>query len=155
MVTDETPIRVIATNRRARHDYEILGELECGISLVGTEVKTLRGGKCSIAEAHGRVRGRELWLVGMHVPEFPQGNIHNHEVERDRKLLAHRREIRKWAKAVRERGMALVPLQVYFRGSRVKVLLALARGKRHRDKRQAQRDRDDRREIARALSRRR
>ncbi|MAF65608.1 MAG: SsrA-binding protein [Planctomycetes bacterium] len=147
--------RVIATNKRARFSYEIQDELECGIVLVGTEVKSLREGHCSIAEAYARVRDGELFLIGATIPEYRCGNIFNHEPGRERKLLAHRREIAKWTRRVKERGMTVVPMEIYFEGSRVKVLLGLGKGKRLVDKRQAQRARSDRRDIDRAASRRR
>jgi SsrA-binding protein len=154
MSTDSEHRRTVANNRRARHDYLILDELECGIVLTGTEVKTLRGGQCSIGEAHARVIDEELFLIGMHIPEYNQGNIHNHVPVHDRKLLCHRRELTRWHKRVREKGVTMVPLAVYFKGSRVKVLIGLARGKRLYDKREAQRSKDDRREMDRALKRR-
>ncbi|MDP6539312.1 MAG: SsrA-binding protein SmpB [Planctomycetota bacterium] len=147
--------RVVATNKRARFAYELQDELECGIVLKGTEVKSLREGHCSIAEAYARVRGGELFLVGATIPEYRCGNVFNHEPTRERKLLAHRREIGKWTKRVKERGMTIVPMEVAFVGSRVKVLLGLGKGKRLVDKRQAARARSDRRDIDRAAGRRR
>jgi SsrA-binding protein len=147
--------RSIAKNRRARHDYEIQDELECGIVLTGTEVKSLRAGHGSIAEAHARVRHGELFLIGAHIPEYAQGNVHNHEPVHDRKLLCHRREIDRWYKRVRERGITIVPLELDFKGSRVKVLIGLAKGKKLYDKRETKRQRDDRRDMDRAQSRRR
>ncbi len=143
-------VRPIAQNRRARFEYEILEELECGIVLTGTEVKSLRAGKGSIQEAYALVRGTDLWLVKAHIAEYTQGNIHNHKPERDRKLLAARREIDAWHKKVKVKGVTLVPLSLYFRGSRVKVLLGLCRGKKQHDKRAATREREDRRDMARA-----
>jgi SsrA-binding protein len=148
-------IRPIAQNKKARHAFEILEELECGIALRGTEVKSLRAGHGSLSEAYARIDKGELFLVGMHVPEYAQGNVHNHEPTRPRKLLAHAREIQRLQKAVREKGMTLVPLELYFRGSRVKVRIALARGKKLYDKRAALRERQDRRAIDRAMTRRR
>ncbi len=147
--------RPIATHRRARHEYEVLDELECGIELRGTEVKSLRAGRCSLPEGYGAFRRNELWLLGVTIPEYTHGNVHNHEPTRARKLLAHRRELDQWEKRVRERGMSIVPLQIYFQGSLVKVTMALVRGKKHYDKRQTQRERDDKRDMERALSRRR
>lgn len=148
-------IRSIAQNRKARFAYHVLDELECGIELKGTEVKSLRDGNGSLAEAYARIVKGELWLIGMHVPEYAQGNVHNHKPTRERKLLAHRREIEKWHKAVKEKGVTLVPLEIYFKGSKVKVRVGLCRGKKLYDKRQVQRDRTDRRTIERAMSRRR
>jgi len=147
--------RSITRNRKARHAYEILEELECGIVLKGTEVKSLRSGHGSMAEAYGRIRGGERFLVGANSPEYRYGNVFNHPPVRDRKLLAHAREIAKWTKKVRERGMTLVPLEVYFQGSRITVKLALCRGKRLYDKRETQRKRDDERTMDRARMRRR
>lgn len=147
--------RSIARNKRARFEYEILDELECGIVLTGTEVKSLRQGHCSIVEAFGRIRGGELWLVGANIPEYAHGNVFNHAPVRDRKLLAHRRELEKWHKRVKEKGVAIVPLELYFSGSRVKVQIGLGRGKRMHDKRESERARTDRREIERAMGRRR
>ena len=145
--------RSVATNKKARHRFEILDELEAGIVLVGTEVKSLREGQCSLQEAYVRIRGGELWLVGAHIPEYAFGNKQNHQPVRDRKLLAHAREIRKWEKQVREKGVTAVPLEVYFQGSLVKVKLGLARGKKLYDKRAAERERSDRREMERARGR--
>ena len=140
----------IAKNRRARYDYEVLEELECGIALVGTEVKSLREGQCSIAEAYSRVKGDELFLIGMNISEYSHGNVHNHMPARERRLLAHTQEIRKWAKLVKLKGTTIVPLEVYFSGHLVKVLLGLCRGKRQHDKRQSKREAADKRDMERA-----
>lgn len=148
-------VRSIAQNRKARHTFLVLDELECGLALVGTEVKSLRDGQGSLAEAYARIVKGELWLVGMHIPEYAHGNVHNHKPTRDRKLLAHRREIAKWHKAVKEKGVTIVPLEVYFKGSRVKVRVGLCRGKKLYDKRRTEKDRTDRRTIERAMTRRR
>ncbi len=145
--------RHIAQNRRARHDYEILEEVECGLVLTGTEVKSLRGGKATLDQAYAHFRGSELFLIGAHIAEYTQGNVHNHAPLRERKLLLHKRELLRWQDKVKERGFTLVPLSMYFEGSRAKLLLALARGKREYDKRQATREREDRREMDRATSR--
>jgi SsrA-binding protein len=147
--------RSIAQNRRARFEFEILDELECGLELQGTEVKSLRAGHGSLAEAFAHFRGDELYLLGAHIPVYAHGNIHNHEPTRPRKLLAHRRELDKWSKAVREKGVTIVPLELYFQGSRIKLRVALARGKKLYDKRAATREREDKRSMDRALSRRR
>ncbi len=147
--------RPIAQNRRARHEFEILEELECGIELKGTEVKSLRAGHGSIAESYAHFKRGELYLLGAHIPEYAHGNVHNHDPLRERKLLAHRRELASWDRKVREKGVTIVPLALYFKGARVKVALALARGKKLYDKREAQREREDRRAIERAMSRRR
>jgi SsrA-binding protein len=148
-------VRTIAGNRRARFEYEILEELECGLALQGTEVKSLRGGRGSIQEAYAFFRRGELWLAQAHIPEYAQGNIHNHAPTRERKLLAHRRELLRWEKRVQDRGTTIVPLELYFLGNRIKVRLALVRGKKAHDKREALKEQSARREIDRALSRRR
>jgi SsrA-binding protein len=150
---DEKP-RMIATNRRARFEFHILEEVECGIALTGTEVKSLRNGGCSIAEAYVMVRHGEMVLVGAHIAEYAQGNVHNHEPTRERKLLLHRREIERWHARVKERGMTIVPLSLYFKGSRAKLAIALCKGKKMYDKRQDKREKDDRRDIERAMRRR-
>jgi SsrA-binding protein len=155
MVTDKEAKRSISVNRKARFEFEILDELECGVELRGTEVKSLRQGQCSLAESYAHFKHGELYLMGAHIPVYAQGNLHNHEPTRERKLLAHRRELAQWDKKVREKGMTLVPLEVYFKGARVKVRVALARGKKLYDKRQATKDRDDRRTMDRAMTRRR
>ena len=145
--------RTVSKNRRALYAYEVLDELECGIALVGTEVKGLREGQCSIGEAYCRLKGDELWLIGMHVPEYSCGNIHNHQPTRDRKLLVHAHQLRKWAKQVAQKGTTIVPLEVYFTGNLVKVKCALCRGKQMHDKRQSKREADDRRDMDRARRR--
>lgn len=145
--------RLVASHRRARHEYHVLDELECGIVLQGSEVKSLREGRCSLAEAWARIADGELWLVGMHVPEYRNATHEGHELARDRKLLAHRREIDKWGKAAREKGVTIVPLEIYFKDQRVKVRLALARGKKLFDKREREKERTAQREIDRALKR--
>ena len=144
------PNKSIAQNRKARYDYEIIDELECGVALLGTEVKGLRERQCSITEAYCRVKDEEFWLVGMNVPEYSCGNKQNHAPARDRRLLAHRQEIRKWTRLVKEKGTTIVPLEVYFRGHLVKVRLGLCRGKRQHDKRQAKKEASDKRDMERA-----
>ncbi len=147
--------RVLATNRRARHAYHVLEDLECGIVLRGTEVKSLRAGRCSIAEAYGFLKNGELWLLGATIPEYAHGNIHNHAPNRERKLLLSRRELRRWGKQVREKGVTIVPLELYFKGHLVKVRMALVRGKKLYDKREDQKRRDAGRDMDRAMGRRR
>jgi SsrA-binding protein len=147
-------LRRIAENRRARFEYEVLEELECGIVLQGTEVKSLRAGKASIQEAYAMIKGGELWLLKCTIPEYAQGNVHNHVPTRERKLLASKREIASWHAKVKEKGVTIVPLGLYFRGSRVKVQLGLCRGKKLHDKREVVRERQDRRDMARATRRR-
>ena len=147
--------KVIASNRRARHDYSIIDSYECGIVLLGTEVKSLRAGKASLADAFAQVEGGEVWLRNMHIPEYAQGTWTNHEPRRARKLLMHREEISRLVGKTREGGLTLVPLSLYFSDGKVKVELALARGKKTHDKRQDLARRDAEREIARAAGRRR
>jgi len=147
--------KLIADNRRARHDYELLERLEAGIVLTGTEVKSLRAGKASLQHAFGHVRDGDLYLVGANIPEYPQASRQNHDPDRDRKLLLHRREIDSLAGKVREKGLTLVPTRLYFKDGRVKIELALARGKEAHDKRRDIAERDARREMERALKARR
>ncbi len=141
----------IVDNRRARHDYHLGDRYEAGLVLTGTEVKSLRLGQATLQQAYADVRDGEAWLVGLHVPEYEQGNRANHDPDRPRKLLLHRREIDRLHAGVREKGFAIVPTRLYFREGRVKVELALARGKEQRDKRSDIADRDARRQIERAL----
>lgn len=146
---------VIATNRKARHDYHIEDSFEAGIALTGTEVKSLRAGRCSLVDGYAQFSDGELWLEGVHIPEYGQGTWTNHTPRRRRKLLLHREELRKIAGKTRESGRTIVPLRVYFVDGRVKVEIALATGKKAYDKRHALRERQDRREAERAMSTRR
>ena len=148
---DKPAERVIAENRRARHDYEILDTLECGIALVGSEVKSLRGGRMSLDEAYGRVDGGEVWLVGCDIPEYVQANRLNHAPKRPRKLLLHRREIAKFAAHAFDKGLTLVPLKMYFKNGRVKVLMGIGRGRKAHDKREKLKAASARRDIEIAL----
>lgn len=147
--------RIVATNRKARHDYAILERFEAGIQLTGDEVKSLRGGRASLAEAFARVRDGQVWLEGMHIPPYEPGNVRAHLPVRPRKLLLHRREIAGLQVAQEQQRLALVPLRVYFTHGLAKVELALARGKRLHEKRQAIAKREHEREIQRELGRRR
>ena len=141
----------IAENRRARHDYHLLERFEAGLVLTGTEVKSLREGHATLQRAFADVRDGEVWLVGAHIPEYAQGNVANHDPDRDRKLLLHRREIASLVGKVQERGLTLIPTRLYWKDGRAKVEVALARGKETRDKRRDIADRDARRQIERAL----
>ena len=143
--------KLIAENRRARHEYELLDRFEAGIVLTGTEVKSLRDGRVTLAQAYADVRDGEVWLVGANIAEYAQGNIANHDPARDRKLLLHRKEIASLIGKVKERGLTLVPTRLYFKDGRVKVELALARGKEQRDKRRDIARREADRQIQRAL----
>jgi SsrA-binding protein len=149
------PEKLITDNRRARYDYELLDRVEAGIVLTGTEVKSLRAGRATLAQAYADVRDGEAWLNGAEIAIYEQGNTANHEPTRPRKLLLHRREIDRLYGQVREKGLTLVPTKLYFKDGRVKVELALARGKDVRDKRRAVSDRDAKRQIERALKARR
>ena len=155
MARDTEAIRVVAKNRRALHEFHVLDKLECGIALRGTEVKSLRAGECSIAEAFGMIRRGELYLLGATIPEYSHGNIHNHEPARERKLLLQKRQLRKWDKEVREKGITIVPLLLYFKGHLVKVEMALVKGKKLHDKREDVKRRTAEREIEREVGRRR
>jgi SsrA-binding protein len=147
--------RTVASNRRALHDYEILERFEAGIALTGSEVKSLRGGRGSLAEAYGRVQGGEAWLEGMHIPPYEQGDKRNHLPVRPRKLLLHRGEIQRLIGKTQERGLTLVPLRVYFAHGLAKVEIGLGRGKRQFEKREAVLEREHRREMEQATRRRR
>jgi SsrA-binding protein len=146
---------LIVDNRRARHDYHLLERLEAGVVLTGTEVKSLRDGRASLQQAYADVRGDEAWLVGAHISVYEQGNLANHDPDRDRKLLLHRKEIASLAGKIAQRGLTLVPTKLYFKNGRVKVELALARGKEVRDKRRDIAKREADRQMERALKSRR
>jgi SsrA-binding protein len=147
--------KLIAENRRARHDYQLLDRFEAGIVLTGTEVKSLRDGRTTMAQSYADVRDGEAWLNGLEIATYDQGNRANHEPMRSRKLLLHRREIESLNASVREKGLTIVPTRIYFKDSRVKVELAVARGKEQRDKRRDVIDRDAKRQMERALKSRR
>lgn len=145
--------RVVAIHRRAKHEYEIIETLECGLALVGSEVKSLRENRVSLEEAYGRVKGQEVWLLGCDIPEYKQANQFNHEPRRPRKLLLHRREIKRFAGRAFEKGLTLVPLKLYFKSGRAKLLLGVCRGRKLHDKRERIKERTMRRDIDRALRR--
>lgn len=145
----------LARNRKARYNYHILDRFEAGIVLTGTEVKSARAGKVTLKDSYARVRGEELWLMGVHIAPYTHGNIHNHEPERDRKLLMHKRQIHKFMGETVRGGLTLVPLRVYLKGGRIKVELALAKGKKTYDKRDAKRAQQLDREAQAALDQRR
>ena len=151
MTKAETDSEPIARNRRARHDYHILETWEAGLVLTGTEVKSLREGKATISDAYGVVNGGEAFLLNLHIGQYDQGHQFNHEPTRTRKLLLHKKEIRKMIGAVERQGLTLIPLDLYFKRGRAKVLIGLARGKKLHDKRDDERRRDDEREMARAV----
>src|ERR671923_1282120 len=141
----------IATNRQARHRYDLLDKLECGVVLEGTEVKSLRGGSAQLKDGYAQIRDGELWLYNVHIPPYGPASRENHDPERPRKLLAHRREIERLIGRINERGLTLVPTRIYFSGPRAKVEIALARGKDRFDKRESIKARDQRRDVEREL----
>jgi SsrA-binding protein len=147
--------KLVAENRRARHEYHLLERLEAGLVLTGTEVKSLREGRATLTRAYGDIRDGEVWLVGAHIATYDKGNIENHDPDRDRKLLLHAREIDSLIGKVQERGLTLVPTRLYFKNGRAKVELAVARGKELHDKRRDIAKRDADRQIERALRARR
>ena len=147
--------KLVSENRRARHDYHLLDRFEAGLALTGTEVKSLRQGRVSLAQAYADVRDGEVWLVGAHIDEYAQGNIANHDPDRERKLLLHRREIESLIGKVQQQGLTVVPTRLYFKNGRAKLELAVARGKEQRDKRRDIAKRDAERDMERALRRRR
>lgn len=147
--------KVIAQNKKARHDYSIEDVFECGIVLTGTEVKSLRMGRASLIDGFAMVDKGELWLSGVHIPEYTQGTWTNHTPRRDRKLLVHAAEIRKLSARMKEGGLTLVPLSLYFKDGKAKIELAVAKGKKVHDKRAALMERQASREIEREVSRRR
>ncbi|MDI3389397.1 SsrA-binding protein SmpB [Streptomyces sp. B-S-A8] len=144
--------KIIAQNKKARHDYLIIDTYECGVVLTGTEVKSLRQGRASLADGFVQIDGHEAWLHNVHVPEYAQGTWTNHAARRKRKLLLHRVEIDKLESKSQETGHTIVPLALYFKGGRAKVEIALAKGKKEYDKRQTLREKQDRREADRAMS---
>jgi SsrA-binding protein len=142
--------RVTISNRKARHDYFILEALEAGIVLTGTEIKSIRKGNANLQDSYAELRNGEVWLEGMHISPYEQGNINNHDPRRKRKLLLQKKQIRKLIDGKKEKGLTLVPLSIYFKGPYAKVELALARGKKSFDKRDAIAKRDAERDMARA-----
>ena len=143
--------KLVASNRRAHHDFDILETHEAGLVLQGTEVKSLRDSRADLKESYARIEGNEAWLLGLHISPYAQGNRANHEPLRPRKLLLHRGEINRLLGKIMEKGLTLVPLRLYFKQGRAKVELGLARGRKTLDKRHAIREREGRREVARAL----
>jgi SsrA-binding protein len=150
---DSDGVKIVAQNRSAPYNYHILDKVEAGIVLVGTEVKTLREGKASLREAYAEVRAGEIWLKNCHIPEYRPGGPWNHDPMRPRKLLLHRREMDRLAGKAQVKGLTLVPLKIYFRGSIAKCELALAQGKKFHDRRQAERDQEAKREARDAIAR--
>lgn len=147
-------VKVVATNRRARRNYTILDSFEAGLALLGSEVKSLRDGRLELKDSYAEIRGGEAYLVGAHISPYEFAREGGHDPDRDRKLLLHRREIDRFAGAIAEKGLTLVPLQVYFKNGKAKVELGLAKGKTGVDKRHTLRDREHAREMERATRRR-
>ena len=148
----ETGEKVVATNRKARHDYTVEDTYEAGIVLTGTEVKSLREGRASLVDGYAFIDGGEIWLDAVHIPEYTEGTWNNHAPRRKRKLLMHKAQIIKISHKTKEGGYTLVPLSIYFLNGKAKVEIAVAKGKREYDKRQALRERQDKREAQRAMS---
>ncbi|MEY4391274.1 MAG: hypothetical protein RLZZ400_1017 [Actinomycetota bacterium] len=144
--------KVVASNRKARHDYHIEDVYEAGLVLTGTEVKSLRAGRASLVDGYGNIENGEAWLENVHIPEYVQGTWTNHSTRRRRKMLLNRAEIDKLSGKIKESGFTLVPLSIYFKDGHAKVEIALAKGKREYDKRQTLREQQDTREAARAMS---
>lgn len=151
----ETGQKVVATNRKARHDYSIEDTYEAGVVLTGTEVKSLRQGRASLVDGYAFIENGEAWLDAVHIPEYTEGTWTNHAPRRKRKLLLHKQQIIKISHKTKEGGYTLIPLSIYFSDGRAKIELAVAKGKREYDKRQALRERQDKREAQRAMSTRR
>ncbi|MCS7015261.1 MAG: SsrA-binding protein SmpB [Gemmatales bacterium] len=151
----QSQIQLIAQNRRAQHDFEILDKLECGIALTGTEVKSLREHRISLDQAYAKIKDGEVWLLNCDIPEYSAAAYGNHDPKRPRKLLLHRREIARFAGKATQKGCTLIPLRMYFKNGWAKVELAVARGKKKYDKREKIKKEEAQRDIARALARRR
>ena len=148
-MSETDKIKVIATNRKANFEYEIINRYEAGFVITGTEVKSIRDGKINIQESYGRIVNDEVWIINSHINEYKYGNINNHEPLRNRKLLLNKREIRKIKQQLQEKGLTLVPLKVYFKGSLVKVEIGIAKGKKLYDKRESIKKRDIERNLSR------
>ncbi|MBQ7069886.1 MAG: SsrA-binding protein SmpB [Ruminococcus sp.] len=148
---DKKGTKQIADNRKARHDYFVLEEIECGIELVGTEVKSIRAGGVNLNDSWCAVENGEMWVKGMHISPYEHGNIFNKDPRRERRLLLHKREIMRLLGSVKQEGLTLIPLSLYFRGSRVKLALGVCKGKKLHDKRQDMANKAAQRDIERAL----
>ncbi len=151
MAHEKGGIKILATNRRARHHYQVEDTLECGISLAGTEVKSMKDGNFAFSDAYGRIKEDELWLVAFHISPYKHGSMFNHEPDRERKLLVHRKEITQLGRKVDERGYTLIPLKIYLKKGLVKLELGVCRGKNFADKRQSIKARDEKREADREI----
>lgn len=151
MKNDRSNYKLLQKNKKAYFNYEVIEDLECGIALVGTEVKSLRGGRFSFADSYVTIKDSVMTLVGLHIQPYTHGNIHNHEVQRPRRLLAHKQEIKRLRRKVDEKGFTLVPTSIYLKGNLVKVQVSLCRGKQLHDKRAATKERDMNRDMRREL----
>jgi SsrA-binding protein len=151
-VVKEVGRKVIAQNKKARHDYSIADVIECGMVLTGTEVKSLRAGRASLIDGFAMINDGELWLMGVHIPEYTEGTWTNHTPRRDRKLLVHKNELNKLIGKMKDSGTTLIPLQLYFKDGKAKVEIAIAKGKKAHDKREAIKEREADREVSRSLS---
>lgn len=149
MPKDQEGIKILADNRKARFDYSILESLECGIELVGTEVKSLKTGRFSFTDAYAKIRDGELFLVGFHITPYPFGNIFNHDPDRERRLLVHKQEIKRLKRKTDEKGYTLIPLKAYLKRGIVKIELGIAVGKKLYDKRETMKERDQKRDLQR------
>jgi SsrA-binding protein len=147
--------RLVSQNRKASHNFLVLDTLECGIALVGSEVKSLRNGKVSLEEAYARLKENEVWLLGCDIPEYKEANRFNHAPKRPRKLLLHRREIKRFAAQATQKGLTLIPLRLYFKDGRAKILMGLCKGKQLHDKRQSMKKAEAQRDMQRQMYRRR
>jgi len=152
-VVKEVGKKLIAANKKARHDFAIEEVYECGIVLTGTEVKSLRAGRASLIDGFAMIENGELWLHGVHIPEYTEGTWTNHTPRRDRKLLVHKQELNKLIGKLKDSGTTLVPLQLYFKDGKAKVEIAVAKGKKAHDKREAIKEREANREVSRVVSR--
>lgn len=148
---DDESFKIVARNRKARHEFELMDSVEAGIVLTGTEVKSLRNGKASLEESYAGIENEEVWLYGCDIPEYLQANRMNHKPKRPRKLLLHRAEINKLIAKASERGLTIVPLKIYFKDGMAKVEICVARGRKTYDKREALKKQDAKRDIDRAL----
>ncbi len=151
MASKDSGEKLIASNKKALHDYFVLQKLEAGIELTGTEVKSLRDGKANLKDSYVAIEGGEAYLVGTHISPYSHGNIANHDPERRRRLLLHKREIEKLHEQIQEKGLTVVPLRMYFKSSRVKTEIAVVRGKKLYDKRETEKRREQEREAAAAM----
>ena len=151
MAKEKGEIKILAENRKARYDYSIIESLECGIELVGTEVKSLKTGRFSFTDSYARIKEGELFLVGFHITPYPFGNLFNHDPDRERRLLAHKQEIKRLKRKTDEKGYTLIPLRIYLKKGYVKLEIGIAVGKKMHDKREAIKERDQKRDLQREM----